>query len=126
MNLAETIGEPEQIFEIKNEAGEVIGSKSNILDRRFGKQKPMIWGVCYWIAKSFNIPVSIVRLIFLVAVFIYGTSIWLYPLLALFVPFKDKKSTTGATGNIFFEIIRVIIWLGIIFFLGAAIVAIIV
>lgn len=39
----------------------------------------------------------------------------MYPLLALFVPYKDKKSTSGSIGNLFFECIRVIFWLGIIF-----------
>lgn len=120
MNLAETIGESEQIFENKSENEET--KKTNLLEKWFGKQKPMIWGVCYWIAKSLKIPVSIVRLIFLIAVFIYGMSIWLYLLLALFVPFQDKKSTTGRTGNLFFEIMRVIIWLGVIFFLGMMII----
>lgn len=120
MNLAETIGEPEQIFDNKDSQDEDPTTKTNLLERWFGKEKPMIWGVCYWIAKSLNIPVSIVRLIFLIAVFVYGTGLWLYPLLALFVPFKDKKITTGTTGNLFFEVIRVIIWLGVIFFLASA------
>ncbi len=120
MNLAKTIGEPEQIFENKDDTEETSWSeKSTLLNRWLGKEKPMIWGVCYRIAKSLNIPVSIVRLIFLIAAFMYGTGLWLYPLLALFVPFKDKKITTGITGNLFFEIIRVIIWLGVTFFLAS-------
>ena len=123
MNLAEAIGEPEQIFENKDEQESNPEMKSNILERSLGKDKPMFWGVCYWIAKSLNIPVSIVRLIFLVAVFVYGTGLWLYALLALFVPFKDKQTTTGRTGNLFFELIRIIIWLGVLFFLGSTIFA---
>ena len=120
MNLAETIGEPEQIFENKDTDQPNDYKEANLLNKWLGKEKPMIWWVAYRIAKSLNIPVAIVRLIFIIAVFIYGTSIWLYPLLALFVPFQDKKKTTGQTGNLFFEVIRVIIWLGIIFFLGTA------
>lgn len=120
MNIAQTIGEPEAIFENRTESEESEETpQKNLLERWFGNNKPMIWGVAYWISKSLNIPVSIVRLILLWMVFIYGTSIWLYPLLALFVPFQDKKSTTGQTGNLFFEIIRVLIWLGVLFSLSA-------
>lgn len=117
MNIAQTIGEPEQIFDNKSEIDDNDAPKKNLLERRFGKEKPMIWGVAYWISKSLNISVSTVRIIFFVAILIYGTSLWLYPLLALFVPFKDKKSTTGQTGNMFFELIRIIIWIGVIFIL---------
>lgn len=122
MNLAETIGEPEQIFESKEWQEEETNTKSNIVERWLWKEKPMIWWVAYRIAKSLNISVSIVRLIFLIAVFIYGTSIWLYPLLALFVPYEDKKKSSGQVGNLFFETIRIIIWLGIIFFLWSTII----
>ena len=120
MNLAETIGEPEQIFEVREAQDEESETQSNILERWFWKDKPMIWWVAYRIAKSLNIPVAIVRLIFLIAVFIYGTSIWLYPLLALFVPYQDKKKSSGQVGNLFFEIIRVLIWWGVIFLLWSA------
>lgn len=122
MNLAETIGEPEQIFEVREAQDEESETQSNILERWFWKDKPMIWWVAYRIAKSLNIPVAIVRLIFLIAVFIYGTSIWLYPLLALFVPYQDKKKSSGQVGNLFFETIRIIIWLGLIFFLWSTII----
>ena len=91
MNLAETIGEPEQIFDTTTDEDEEIAQDTTFLNRHLGKEKPMIWGVCYWIAKSFNIPVARVRLLFFIAIFIYGTTIWLYPLLALFVPYEDKK-----------------------------------
>lgn len=120
MNLAETIGEPEQIFEVREAQDEESETQSNFLERWFWKDKPMIWWVAYRIAKSLNIPVAIVRLIFLIAVFIYGTSIWLYPLLALFVPYQDKKKSSGQVGNLFFEIIRVLIWWGVIFLLWSA------
>ncbi len=49
-----------------------------------------------------------------IGVFTGGISIWLYPLLALFVPYKDKKSTSGSLGNIFFEIIRALFWIMVI------------
>jgi hypothetical protein len=39
----------------------------------------------------------------------------MYPLLALFVPYKDKKASSGSIGGLFFEVIRVIFWLGVIF-----------
>lgn len=123
MNLAETIGEPEQIFENKSEINKDIVWTKNILGKWLWRDKPMLWWVSYRISKSLNIPVSIIRLIFLIAVFIYGTGLRLYVVLALFVPFKDKKSTTGLTGNLFFEIVRVIIWLGVICFLWTVIIS---
>ena len=125
MNLAETIGEPEQIFDTTTDEDEEIAQDTTFLNRHLGKEKPMIWGVCYWIAKSFNIPVARVRLLFFIAIFIYGTTIWLYPLLALFVPYEDKKKSSGQVGNLFFELIRGIIWTGIFFFLWASIVGLI-
>lgn len=120
INISLILGEPEAIFENRTENKNLESTPKNLLERWLGKDKPMIRGVGYWLSKSLKIPVSIVRLILLWAVFIYGTSIWLYPLLALFVPFQDKKATTGQTGNMFFEIIRVVIWLGIVFFLASA------
>ena len=120
MNIAQTIGEPEAIFENRTETDEEISQPKNLIERWFGNNKPMVRGVAYWISQSLKIPVSIVRLILIGSVFIYGTSLWIYPLLALFVPFQDKKATTGQTGNLFFEIIRVLIRLGVILFLGSA------
>lgn len=116
MTIASDLGEPEQIF--GNGDGEIPHQPKNLLDQRFGTNKPMIRGVCYWIAKSFQIPVTIVRIAMLVLVFIYGISVWIYPLLALFVPFSDKKSSSGTIGSAIFEFIRIIIRLGVLLFLG--------
>ncbi len=120
MSISQIIGEPEAIFETKSDTEQVDPQPKNLLEKWLWKEKPMVWGVAYWISKSLKMPVSVVRLILLWSVFLYGTSIWLYPLLAIFVPFQDKKATTGQTGNIFFEIIRVLIWLGVIFFLASS------
>lgn len=57
MNLAEAIGDPEDIFESKNNETTDIADEASRLQRRFGKDKPMIRGVCYWISKSLNISV---------------------------------------------------------------------
>ena len=67
---------------------------SNLFQRWFGVNRPQIWGVCYWISKSLNIPVMWIRLFFLIAIPLWGLSVWIYPVLALFVPFKDKGQTT--------------------------------
>ena len=119
MNLAENIWEPEAIFDWRDmgEMGEK-SEPSNLFQRWFGVNRPQIWWVCYWISKSLNIPVMWVRLFFLVAILFWGISIWIYPVLALFVPFKDKGQTTWKNWNLFFELVRIGLWLMILFTLG--------
>ena len=120
MNLAENIWEPEAIFDWRDmgEMGE-NSEPSNLFQRWFGVNRPQIWGVCYWISKSLNIPVMWVRLFFLIAIPLWGLSVWVYPVLALFVPFKDKGQTTWKNWNLFFELVRIGLWLMILFTLGA-------
>lgn len=43
MNLAETIGEPEQIFENKNTDQPNDYKEANLLNKWLGKEKPIIW-----------------------------------------------------------------------------------
>lgn len=119
MNLAENIWEPEAIFDWRD-MGEMWENSepSNLFQRWFGTNKPQIWWVCYWIAKSANIPVMWVRLFFLIAIPFWGLSVWVYPVLALFVPFKDKGQTTWKNWNLFFELVRIGLWLMILFTLG--------
>ncbi len=119
MNLAENIWEPEAIFDWRD-MGEMRENSepSNLFQRWFGVNRPQIWGVCYWISKSLNIPVMWVRLFFLIAIPLWGLSVWVYPVLALFVPFKDKGQTTWKNWNLFFELIRIGLWLMILFTLG--------
>ena len=119
MNLAENIWEPEAIFDWRDmgEMGE-NSEPSNLFQRWFGVNRPQIWGVCYWISKSLNIPVMWVRLFFLIAIPLWGLSVWVYPVLALFVPFKDKEQTTWKNWNLFFELVRIGLWLMILFTLG--------
>ena len=119
MNLAENIWEPEAIFDGKdsNENGEK-SEPSNLFQRWFGVNRPQIWWVCYWTSKLLKISVMRVRLFFLVAILFWGISIWVYPVLALFVPFKDKGQTTWKNWNLFFELVRIGLWLMILFTLG--------
>ena len=119
MNLAENIWEPEAIFDWRD-MGEMWENSepSNLFQRWFGVNRPQIWGVCYWISKSLNIPVMWVRLCFLIAIPFWGLSVWVYPVLALFVPFKDKGQTTWKNWNMFFELVRIGLWLMILFTLG--------
>ena len=119
MNLAENIWEPEAIFDWRDATQtEETVEPSNLLQKWFGTNKPQIWWVCYWIAKSANIPVMWVRLFFLIAIPFWGLSVWVYPVLALFVPFKDKGQTTWKNWNLFFELVRIGLWLMILFTLG--------
>lgn len=119
MNLAENIWEPEAIFDWRDATQTVeTAEPSNLLQKWFGTNKPQIWWVCYWISKSLNIPVMWVRLFFLIAIPFWGLSVWVYPVLALFVPFKDKGQTTWKNWNLFFELVRIGLWLMILFTLG--------
>lgn len=121
MEVANQLWEPEDIFdgsvESTNEASDEQ-KKWRKLRNLFEKERPVVWWVCYWISKTTTIPVAIVRITFLVLIFVYGISIWFYPILALFVPYKDKNKTTGRIGNLFFEIIRVILRIAVIWWLG--------
>ncbi len=93
IELANALGEPEVIF---GESEEAEGESEHTFKRTFAidKEKPMIRGVCYWLAKSMNVSVRIMRIIFIVLALINGAGLVLYVILALFVPFKDKKKTT--------------------------------
>lgn len=127
MNIAQELWEPEQIFGTEENASDTESVhwfwNSNTLTRWLSTPKPLLGWVSYWIASAFKVPVWLIRLIFLVLVLVYWTWIWGYIILALFVPYKDKSSTIGKSGNLFFEIIRVMIRLLILFGLGSAILA---
>lgn len=92
IDLANSLGEPEVMFDES-----VDGTDEQKKFRRtlqIDKEKPMIRGVCYRLSKSLNLPVRIVRIIMLLLIIAQGTGLILYVILALFVPFKDKKRTT--------------------------------
>ena len=55
-----------------------------------------------------NVSVRIMRIIFIILAFLNGTGLILYVILALFVPYKDKRKTTGVVGNVLFEIVRAV------------------
>ncbi len=112
LEVANSLGEPEVIFDEGDENG--AGDEKTSLWKRtllIDKEKPMIRGVCYRLAKSMNISVRIMRIIFIILALLNGTGLILYVILALFVPFKDKKKTTGVIGSILFEIVRIAFWL---------------
>lgn len=118
MEVANQLGEPEDIFwDISFGEKTADTAKKNKLTSFLGKERPIIWWVSYWIAKSLNLPVIFVRIVFLVALFVYSTWFWAYLILALFVPYSDKKKTTGKIGNLFFEIMRVVLRLFVIWVL---------
>lgn len=54
----------------------------------------MIWGVCGGLAKYFGIDPVIVRIIFVLLIFLSGVSILAYIILAIVVPLEESKSTT--------------------------------
>jgi|GEM_PF-473050 len=102
--VANSIGEPEVMFDDSDEQPmNDEFKKGNI----FNREKPVIRGVCYRLAKSLNVQVMIIRIIFLILLLGQGAGLLIYIILALFVPFKDKKKTTGTIGNVLFEIVRI-------------------
>jgi len=56
------------------------------------KENAILGGVCAGLANAVGIPILIMRLMFLIAIFWIGISIWIYPILWLIMPVaKDKK-----------------------------------
>lgn len=115
IEIANSLGEPELMFDDTQD----IPQKENFKNYRrnlwaIDREKPLIRWVCYRLAKSLNVQVRVIRLIFIVLTLLHGTSILLYIVLALFVPYKDKKKTTGRIGNILFEVVRIALRLFVI------------
>ncbi|MFH1639923.1 MAG: PspC domain-containing protein [Chloroflexota bacterium] len=54
----------------------------------------MIWGVCGGLARYFDIDPTIVRLIFVLSIFIGGAGIWVYLILTLIVPQERSEART--------------------------------
>ncbi len=118
IEVANSLGEPEDMFEEHytwdNSEKSTFNwnwfSRPTFID----KEKPLIRWVCYWIAKKCNISVRITRLIAIVLAFVNGIGLAWYAVAAIFVPYKDKKKTTWLIGNLFFEMVRIALWLFII------------
>lgn len=102
--IIKTIGEPENIFD--EETVQISESKYWI-----DRDKPIIWWVCYWIAKTLKIPAIWVRILFVAMIFAGWLWLWLYVVLAFFTPYKDKQNTTGSIWGAIFWIIKTIFWL---------------
>jgi phage shock protein C len=54
----------------------------------------MVWGVCGGLAKYFGIDPVIIRIIFVLLIFLSGVGILAYIILAIVVPLEESKSTT--------------------------------
>jgi phage shock protein C len=54
----------------------------------------MVWGVCGGLAKYFGIDPTIIRIIFVLLIFLNGIGILAYIILAIVVPLEESKSTT--------------------------------
>lgn len=53
-------------------------------------QDGVIFGVCKGLAKAFDVPVGLFRLIWIASVLFLGAGLWLYLLLAVSLPREDK------------------------------------
>lgn len=58
------------------------------MHKRLIKGEKKIFGVCSGLAEYFDMDPTIMRLIFLVAVFVFGTGLLLYLVLAVIMPGK--------------------------------------
>lgn len=121
--MANNIWEPENIFDGTPSEDTVVSRATRWIDR----DKPIIWWVCYRIAKSLNISVRWVRIIGLICLPLTGMAwAWLYMILALFTPYKDKKKTTWKIWSLIFEVTRALLWLFAISILAPLVWAVIV
>lgn len=53
----------------------------------------IISGVCKGLARNFDIPVGVFRLIWIVSLLFFGAGLWLYLVLAVSLPREDKLTT---------------------------------
>jgi phage shock protein PspC (stress-responsive transcriptional regulator) len=53
-------------------------------------QDGVIFGVCKGLAKTFDIPVGVFRLLWIASLIFFGAGLWLYLLLAVSLPREDK------------------------------------
>ncbi len=53
-------------------------------------QDGMLFGVCKGLARIFEMPVGVVRLIWVLSILFFGAGIWLYLMLAVSLPREDK------------------------------------
>jgi phage shock protein C len=62
------------------------------MKKRLERREPMIFGVCSGLAEYFKVDPTIVRLIFIVAFFGFGTGLLVYIVLAILMPKANKGS----------------------------------
>ncbi|MCC8089066.1 MAG: PspC domain-containing protein [Rikenellaceae bacterium] len=86
----DTIGKPEEFGSPKPGLGALASSFKNRTPRKIyrDKSRAMIGGVCAGIAEYFNIDVTIVRLIALLILLVFGTGILVYIILWIIIPRK--------------------------------------
>lgn len=118
ISIANTIWDPQDIFvDVSDDQNWSDVSKS--IDKNtwwyFAKDGPMIWWVCYRLSKSLNINVTIVRVLMIILILFWWLSIWVYPILALFVPYVNKSKTTWAMWQLLYEFIRWLLFTVLIF-----------
>lgn len=53
-------------------------------------QDGVFFGVCKGLARNFDIPVGVFRLLWVLSVLFFGAGIWLYLMLAVSLPREDK------------------------------------
>ena len=53
-------------------------------------QDGAIFGVCKGLARAFEIPVGLFRLLWILSILFFGAGFWLYLLLAISLPREDK------------------------------------
>jgi phage shock protein C len=52
----------------------------------------MIWGVCGGLAQYFNTDSTIIRVLFVISLFLGSLGFWAYIIMAIIVPLEPQKS----------------------------------
>ena len=95
VKIVNSIWEPEDIFEWEvEEVQEAKHEKS-----KTQKYSPLILWVCAWLAELINIPVWIVRLLFVFLIFGYTFWIWLYLIIFLIRFVTNRESASESVSS---------------------------
>ncbi len=94
IKIVNSIWEPEDIFE--EESLEIEPQKQSKLESKY---KPRILGVCSRLAELMNIPVWVLRCVFLFLIFVYSFGFWLYIAIFLLKFIIDRELASASISS---------------------------
>ena len=79
-------------------AGEGIAAQEVAMDKRLyrSRDERMIWGICGGMGKYFDVDPTLVRVIWVLTLFLGGAGILVYIILAIIVPLEPGQDATGS------------------------------